>query len=457
MSSNLFHEPYRPQFHFTARVNWLNDPNGLVYYKGEYHLFYQYNPNIAPSGSDGDYKIWGHAISPDLVHWEIQPHAILPDQLGSIWSGSAVVDGENTSGFQIGTEKPIVAIYTAAGGTTIESQGQLFTQCIAYSLDRGRTWTKYPGNPVLGNVAGQNRDPKVVWNAPRHEWVMALYLHDHVYGFFASSNLKEWTYLHDLEMPGSSECPDFFPMRVQNDPTASGTGQEYWVFTGANGRYLVGTFDGTRFTPEEGPLQVDYGANYYAVQTFSDAPGARRIQIAWMAGGRYPGMPFNQQMSFPCEMALRQTDQGLRLVRQPVPEIATLYSRKHTWQNLTMQPGENPLAGIESELVDLQAEIEVGELDVFNFILHGQTMSYSVAEKLITVIDRSCEAIPENRRIKIRLLLDRTSLEVFVNDGQVSLTSCYVPDPSDRSLTFHASSNVKVLAMTLFELRSAWI
>src|SRR5678815_2351311 len=187
------------------------------------------------------------------------------------------------------------AIYTAAGGTSEESKGRPFTQCLAYSTDAGRTWTKYAHNPVLQHVRGENRDPKIAWHAPSKRWVMVLYLDRDDFAFYASADLKRWEHLQDMTVPGCSECPDFFP-------------------TAANGRYLVGSFDGVRFTPEAGgPQQVEFGNNYYAVQTYSDVPDGRRIQIGWMRGGRYPRMPFNQQMAFPHELRLKRTDNGLRL------------------------------------------------------------------------------------------------------------------------------------------------
>jgi sucrose-6-phosphate hydrolase SacC (GH32 family) len=451
MTSDLFHETYRPQFHFTPRVNWLNDPNGLVYYKGEYFLFYQYNPSVVPSGPTGDLKIWGLAISTDLVHWEIQPHAILPDRLGSIWSGSGVVDWGNTAGFQKGDEKTLVVIYTAAGGLLPESRDEKFTQCIAYSTDRGHTWTKYAGNPVLRHIIAGNRDPKLAWYAPKRQWVMALYKDGNTYAFFSSPDLKNWTHLHDMDVPGCSECPDFFPMHVEGEPD-----QERWVFTGANGQYLIGTFDGARFIPEVGPLQVDFGANYYAVQTYSDAPNGRRIQIAWMAGGQYPGMPFNQQMSFPCDVYLRRFPEGLRLCRMAAPEIATLHAQEHAWHDLVMQPGENPLADVTGELFDIRAEIEVGAQSVFEFTLRGQPISYSAAEQQITVLGKSAHVTPVDGRIQLQILVDRTSIEVFVNAGRISFTSCCLPDPDNRALEFNAASGVKVRSMQVYELKSAW-
>ncbi len=324
----LYDETYRPQFHFTAQKNWLNDPNGLVYYKGEYHLFFQHNPESTSWGN----MTWGHAVSKDMVHWQQLPHAIERDKLGTIFSGSAVVDWNNTSGFgQSGkdAEKPLVALYTAAGDTSPESKGQPFTQCLAYSIDQGRTWTKYAGNPVVKHIIGGNRDPKVIWYAPTKHWVMALYLDGIDYALLTSPDLKSWTQVQKMSLPGCGECPDFFELGVKGDGKT-----RKWVFTAANGQYLVGVFDGEKFTPEQPLQQVDFGANYYAVQSYSDIPPAdgRRIQIAWMTGGSYPQMPFNQQMSFPCELTLRKTEDGLRMYRWPVKEISNLYEKEQRWR-----------------------------------------------------------------------------------------------------------------------------
>ncbi len=256
VKSKLYQEVYRPQFHFTAKKNWLNDPNGLVYYKGEYHLFFQHNP----SGIDWGNIVWGHAVSLDMVHWKQLANAIEPDELGMIFSGSGVVDWNNTAGFQSGKERAMVNIYTSAG--------KPFTQSIAYSNDRGRTWTKYEKNPVLEHIAGKNRDPKVVWHASSKRWVMALYLDANNYALFSSPNLKQWTRLCDIQLSGCSECPDIFELPV--DGNAEKT---KWVFWGGDGHYIIGIFDGPyNFRRESEVLQSDWGANFYAAQTWNDIP-----------------------------------------------------------------------------------------------------------------------------------------------------------------------------------------
>lgn len=450
----LYGETYRPQFHFTAERNWLNDPNGLVFYKGEYHLFFQHNPQSTEWGN----MTWGHAISTDLVHWKQQPHALLPDALGTMFSGSGVVDWHNTAGFRPpnGKEETLAVLYTAAGDTSPESKGQPFTQCLAYSTDKGRTWTKYAGNPVLKHIEGGNRDPKVVWYEPTRDWIMTLYLDKNDFAFFASSDLKEWRLIQKITVPGCDECPDFFPMTVQGKPD-----QRKWVWTAANGKYLVGDFNGKTFTPETmQPLRGDYGRNFYAVQSYSDIPASdgRRIQIAWMRGGEYPQMSFNQQMSFPCELTLHQTADGWRIHRQPVKEIKTLSGKAQAWRNLSMSAGEaNPLRDLKGDLWDIEAEWELGDADEVGLTVRGEKIAYSVKDKKLSALDSSAPLEPENNRVKIRILADRTSLEVFGNNGQVSLTSCFLPRAKEMPLGLHvAGGTAKLISLKVIPLRSAW-
>jgi sucrose-6-phosphate hydrolase SacC (GH32 family) len=445
-----FDETYRPQFHFTPKVNWTNDPNGLVYYKGEYHLFFQHNP----FGINWGNMTWGHAVSRDLVHWEYLPHAIEPDELGTIFSGSAVVDHHNTTGFNAGREKAIVAIYTAAGGTSEASKGKPFTQCIAYSADRGRTWTKWQGNPVLGHIAAENRDPKVVWHAPTRRWVMALYLKDSDFALYRSADLKVWEPLQTIAMPDCGECPDFFEAPIVGEP-----GQTTWVLTAANGRYMTGAFDGTRFTPDGPPRHADYGANFYAVQTYSDIPGSdgRRIQIAWMNGGAYPRMPFNQQMSFPCALTVRRTSDGLRLFRWPVREIERLRGEGRKVAGRTLVPGTEVTLDGKSELWDVRAEFEVGDRGSVGLRVRGEPIVYDAGARTLSCLGRSAPLEPLRGRIRLRVLVDRTSIEAFGNDGRVSLTSCVLLRSREQGVSaFAEGAQAKLVSLTGHELRSAW-
>ncbi|MGQ9731244.1 MAG: glycoside hydrolase family 32 protein [Candidatus Zipacnadales bacterium] len=446
-----YQETYRPQFHFTARRGWHNDPNGLVYYEGEYHLFFQHNPH----GTDWGNMTWGHAVSPDLVHWRQMEHAIYPDELGTIFSGSGVVDWENTTGFATEGRRPLVCIYTSAGGTNLESQGRPFTQSIAYSLDGGRTFRKYEGNPVLQNLTGNNRDPKVIWHNPTRTWIMALYLDGNEYGLFESPDLKHWQKLQTFLLDGATECPDFFPLPVDNNPT-----NIKWVFWGANGRYLLGAFDGRTFTPEGETLpSVDNGGNFYAAQTWNDIPeeDGRRIQIAWMAGGSYPNMPFNQQMSFPCVLTLRTTPEGVRLHREPVREIELLHKREHSWTNVMLRPSHNLLSKLRGDLFHIIADIVPGNASEIGFDLRGEKLVYSVAEATLSCLGRSVRLGNLENTIGLEILLDRTSIEVFAHHGYVSMSSCFLPELSNRSLGLYTvGGTAQLRSLKVWELMSAW-
>ncbi len=442
VKDKLYQEVYRPQFHFTAKKNWLNDPVGLVYYEGEYHLFFDHDP----SNIEWANIVWGHAVSSDMVNWKQLVNAIEPDELGMIFSGSGVVDWHNTAGFQSGKEAAMVNIYTSAG--------KPFTQSIAYSNDRGRTWTKYKKNPVLGHIIGTNRDPKVIWHAFSKRWVMALYLDGNDYVLFSSSNLKQWTRLCDIQLPGSSECPDIFELPVDGDKENT-----KWVFWGANGNYIMGTFDGLIFRRESEVLQSDGGANFYAAQTWSDIPSSdgRRLQIAWMRGGKYPGMPFNQQMSFPCQLRLQTTLEGIRLYRQPIKEIKNIHQKEYSWNNQILEPDENLLSHIQGELFHIQTEIEVGNVDEFGFILRGKSIRYIPATNELLCLGKSASLRPLQGRIKLEILLDRTSLEIFANDGRISMSFCFLPDPRDRNLKIYSSAGkIRIVSLKVYELGSIW-
>ena len=421
--ADYYNEPLRPQFHFTAPTGWLNDPNGLVFYAGEYHLFYQHNPH----GTNWGNMTWGHAVSRDLVHWEPLPLAILPDARGHAFSGSAVVDWQNAAGFG---REALLAFYTAAGDQVTPSQP--YTQCLAASTDRGRTWTKFAGNPILNEITPGNRDPKVFWHDPSQRWVMALYVGvagRHTIQFFTSTDLKQWQWRSTRD--GFYECPDIFELDGR------------WVLFGADGRYVVGSFDGERFTVASGKHTSDWGTNFYAAQTFNDIPAAdgRRILIGWMLGGQYPGMPFNQQMTFPCELALRE---GL-LCKWPVREIATLHETAY----------DTP--GLEGELFDIAAEIDPGNALECGFDVRGHSIRYVVGDQELFSGKQAVRLPLENGRFRIRLLVDRTSIELFGNGGRVTSSSCFLPDSNNRRVEFVTTGGTaRLISFTAWKLRSAW-
>ncbi len=323
----------RPLYHFTPPANWINDPNGLVYYAGEYHLFYQYHPGSTIWGP----MHWGHAVSTDLVNWQQLPIALYPDALGAIFSGSAVIDWHNTAGFG---QEAMIALFTHNS-----AQGQ--SQSLAYSTDKGRTWSKYAGNPVISAPAGEKdfRDPKVFWVANGDyagHWVMLLAVSDSIW-VYTSTNLKNWLFVSEFgEEHGSHtgvwETPDLFKLAVDDGAATR------WVLTVGVGagatvaeqgtQYFVGHFDGAAFTNENPPeivLRADYGPDFYAGQGWNDAPDHRPIWIAWMSNWIYartiPTGAWRGAMSVPRSLGLRTTPDGIRLVQSLIPELAKLRTR----------------------------------------------------------------------------------------------------------------------------------
>ncbi len=383
---------------------------------------------------------WGHAISDDLFEWREQPIALYPRQYGDwCFSGSAVVDEHNTSGFKTGDDDLLVLAYTSTG------RGE----CIAYSNDAGRTWTEYAENPVVSHTG---RDPKLVWHAPTKKWVMAVY--DETDGkrwiaFYTSPDLKKWDFASRIE--GFFECPDLFALEVDDD-----TNRERWVLYGADGRYMLGQFDGRKFTPESGKHQLWYG-NFYAAQTFSNAPDDRRVQIGWGQGITFPGMPFNQQMTVPVELSLRTTTDGARMFAWPVEEIESLRSMANAFADVRVAPGDNPLEDISGELLDIEAEIEPGDAEECGFVLRGQTITYNAKRHEIECGKHKAPLAPSGGVLRLRLLVDRGSIEIFGNSGQIALSSAVTPDPKNKSLSFFArGGNVQLRSLTVYELRSAW-
>lgn len=446
-AASLYHEALRPQFHFSAQHGWLNDPNGLVYYNGEYHLFFQHSPF-----SWGDaLKHWGLAVSRDLVHWREAGEALYPDDLGPMWSGSAVVDWKNTSGFGKGGKPPLVLIYTAAGNP--------FTQCIAYSTD-GRTFTKYAGNPVIPNVTPGNRDPRVFWYEPAQRWAVAVYVEKdghHTIHFFTSPNLRDWT-LSGVTVGGANgdnflyECPDIFAMPLDGNPL-----QQKWILTAANSEYAVGTFDGTKFTAETAKLPGQRGRGFYAAQTFNDEPHGRRIQIGWMQTAT-PGMPFNQSMSLPLELRLISTPDGPRLTWTPARELESLRANSHAMGAVTLHEGDaNPLAAINGELFEIHAEFAPGDAREVALNVRGVPVVWDAARQEIAVNGHRAPAPLRDGKQRLTIYVDRTSLEVFASDGLTYVPMPLNLKPEDKSLalTVHGGT-VSFSRLDVHALRSAW-
>ncbi len=456
----VYQERSRGQVHFSAGRGWINDPNGLAFYRGEYHLFFQHNPH---GWNWGDMH-WGHATSRDLVHWEEHPDALQPDKIGPIFSGSTVVDWGNTSGLGHPGDPPLVLIYTAAGPRGGEA--------IASSTD-GRTFAKYVRNPVIGKFVTGDRDPKVLWHSPTRRWVMVLYggphrpggertadglpSEQHTLYFFTSPNLRDWTLASTLRGGVGDdhylyECPDLFELPVDGNPA-----DRKWVLRTANCAYAVGRFDGRSFQPESSRIPGVVGKGCYAPQTFSDTPDGRRIEIAWFKTVT-PGMPFNQSLTIPHELKLTATPAGPRLARFPVREMDSLRVRSHELGPVNLRPGSpNSLSGINAELVELRAAFDPGEKGVVSFTIRGARIAYDAATGELAVNDLRATVPRRGGGQSITVYCDRTGLEVFASGGLVYVPLPFQPEPGDRSLGAKVEAGeAKFTELVVYELGSIW-
>lgn len=438
--SLIYHEANRPQFHFTTRRGWINDPNGLVYHNGEYHLYYQHNP----FERDWENMHWGHAVSRDLVHWHELPTALHPDHMGTMFSGSAVIDHDNDSGFGSPSNPALVAAYTiAAPGRQMQG--------IAYSLDNGRTFTKYSANPVIDSKeqwdSGDTRDPKLFKYADH--WVMVLNERDG-HSIYTSPNLRDWTY--KSHTTGFWECPDLFELPVDGDPT-----RRLWVMYGASGTYMLGHFDGERFTPISGKHRYTAGTGY-AAQTYSDIPDddGRRIQISWSRIG-HPGMNFNGMMLLPTELTLRTTKDGPRLASKPVREVEQLCSAIGSWTDLTQQQANDILSGLgPKDRLRLRFTVELSHATDATLNLDGQRLvDYDMNGTTLNGWFYSPQD-PTGMQLTADVYIDRTSVEVFVEDGLFSYSlPRHLRDDASHLLSF-GGNRLTIKSLELFDIASIW-
>jgi sucrose-6-phosphate hydrolase SacC (GH32 family) len=480
VAAPAYEEPLRPRFHFTPARNFMNDPNGLVFYKGEYHLFYQHNP----FGIVWGHMSWGHAVSRDLLHWQHLPVALREDDGVMIFSGSAAVDWKNSSGLCRGEANDpscLVAVYTGHGHNKQ-------TQNLAYSNDRGRTWTKYAGNPVIDLGLENFRDPKVFWHEATNRWVLVTVLSDqHKVRLFASRDLKTWETLSDFGPAGATggvwECPDLFSLPVDGNPS-----NVRWVLDvdinpgaphgGSGGQYFIGRFEGTRFVNDNPPdttLWVDQGKDFYATISFSDIPQSdgRRIWMGWISNWLYaneePTATWRGAQSIPRELALRRLPEGIRLVQTPIKELASL--------RVNATPKD---VGARGSALPASAEIEV-EIPRGGWHETGVRFSNATGEEVLVGVTTSpTEAFIDRRRARriawhneypgrhagaarwidgrmtLRILFDRSVIEVFVNNGEQVLTDrVYPASPYDRVSWLRADPPPGGRAR-LWELRSVW-
>ena len=461
---------WRPVYHFSPQWGWMNDPNGMVYKDGEYHLFYQYNPY----GSRWGNMNWGHAISRDLVSWEHQPEAISPDGLGTIFSGSAVVDKDNTAGFGANA---IVAFYTQASARQMQS--------IAYSTDNGRTFHKYAGNPVLTADVPDFRDPKVSWNEATRKWIMVLAVGQEI-RFYSSPNLKDWTYESNFgegqgNHGGVWECPDLFELPV------AGTNQKKWVlivninpggpFGGSATQYFVGSFDGHKFVNEspKATKWMDYGKDHYATVTWSNAPQNRVIALAWMSNWQYanevPTMQFRSSNSVPRDLKLFVKDGETYMQSAPSPELLKLRGTKVMSKSFSV--GKSYTIGKlmddnkgTYEILMTVRQKKQGNLSFRLQNEQGEEIEYRLdmgKRELTCIRDKSGETAfskdfitpsvtqVDGGDLELRFFIDRCSVEAFANDGRFVMTSLVFPHTPYNKVTFSAEGgSVQVKNFTVY-------
>ena len=481
-----YKKQHRPQFHFSPPGNWMNDPNGMVYYKGEYHLFYQYHPDSAVWGP----MHWAHAVSKDLVHWYNLPVVLYPDSLGYIFSGSAVIDWNNTSGLQTSEHPPMIALFTHHNENKQKKGRKDYQyQSIAYSNDMGRNFTKYKHNPVILNPGEADfRDPKISWNESLQMWIMVLAAGQKV-KFYCSPNLLQWEFLSDFGKNAGAhggvwECPDLFMLKSGN--TAK------WILVvnitpgapngGSGTQYFIGDFDGRKFINDNDNntiLWLDYGPDNYAGVSWSDIPeeDGRRIFIAWMSNWDYavkvPTPAWRGAMTLPRSLTLRNTEYGLRLALNPVTELKKLRINKKNpeWDTDSVIQ----LSGLSELIIDI--DLTGSTAETFGFIFSNRLNEQLVVGFNILLnqfyIDRTksgktdffpsfparhvAPRIVKDNILNIHLYLDYSSLELFTDNGCVSMTEIFFPNENfDRVSFFQNNGKVTIIESQLFELDSIW-
>jgi fructan beta-fructosidase len=450
---DYYTESYRPQFHFSPEEKWMNDPNGLVYHQGIYHLFYQYYPEDIEWGP----MHWGHATSKDLIRWEHKPVALFPDDNGYIFSGSAVVDTKNTSGFGTVENPPLVAIFTYHHP---DKETHFQTQGIAYSLDNGDTWAKYEGNPVIVGDPKDFRDPKVFWNNKEGLWSMLLVAGDHLQ-IWNSQNLIDWekvsVFGNDQGAHGGVwECPDMFQLRVE------GSDEEKWVLFisinpgapngGSGTQYFIGDFDGKTFTSDQTEERwVDWGTDNYAGVTYNNVPSGERLFIGWMSNWAYaedtPTEKWRSAMTVPRKLSLRKIGNTYDLIGYPIKDLDNIIS-KGSSKTVTIESNSVKTIsydGLQQSQIRFTTDSRDFSMDIENDLGEEVVLSWDNHQKLF-LLDRSKSGKKEFKEsfahslqkmpipnlldgnMEVRILIDWSSVEIFINEGQYVMTAQVFPN-----------------------------
>jgi fructan beta-fructosidase len=484
-AQNFYHEMYRPQVHFSPKEKWTNDPNGMVFYKGVYHLFFQYYPDSTVWGP----MHWGHATSKDLIHWQQQPIALYPDSLGYIFSGSAVVDFNNSSGLGSKGKIPLIAVFTSHDPKgRRQHKNDYENQSLAFSLDEGKTWTKYANNPVLKNPGITDfRDPKVMWYAPQKKWVMTLATKDRV-TFFSSKNLLDWKkeseFGNDAGAHGGVwECPDLFPL---ND-----NGKEVWVLVvnlnpggpnkGSATQYFLGTFNGNAFVANSTNTKwLDYGPDEYAGITWSNT-GQRKIFLGWMSNWLYanlvPTKRWRNAMTLPRELHIIHVGKEMYVASVPVKELNKIQVKPVSLQNVKVQNGVDLSRLIKKDItIPFRLNLELNANANFSL-----TLSNDLGEQLLLGYDKesnqyfidrthsgktdfqkdfaarhAAPRLTENTNMNLSIIVDESSIELFADDGLTVMTSIFFPGKPYDHLGIEDDKNVVFKKLEYITMQDIW-
>lgn len=477
-------EEYRPQIHFSPKANWVNDPNGMVYHNGVYHLFYQHHPYSNIWGP----MHWGHATSRDLIHWKHEPIALYPDGLGTIFSGSAVVDKNNTSGFGKNGQAPLVAIFTHHDDKAAkEGKTDFQNQSLAYSNDNGKTWIKYSGNPVLKSPGITDfRDPKVMWYESQKKWVMTLATQDRI-TFYSSHDLKTWEkeseFGKDIGAHGGVwECPDLFSF--------DNNGKKVWVLivsinpggpnNGSATQYFIGDFDGKTFNPSHTDTRwIDYGPDNYAGITWSNT-GSRKIFIGWMSNWLYanqvPTTTFRNAMTIPRELKLKHVGNEIFVTSQPVAELSKIQSKPIVVQNVRIENNLDLIKKVGKVSLPCRINLSFDEIKDFSFVLAndaGEEIVIGVDKKQNQFyIDRAKSGKTEfqndfsgrhvaprlitDRKMNISLLIDVSSVELFADEGLTVMTSLFFPNKPYNQVNIQSADAILIKKIECIGMRGIW-
>jgi len=447
-----YDQPLRPQVHYTPITGQIGDATGLILYKGIYHLFYMYDEW---SRSRRFNKSWGHAVSSDLVFWEQRPQILNTRLDNAPGSGSGIVDWNNTLGLQSGVEKTLVVFYTDYGRGT----------SIAFSRDAGKTWIRHKDNPVIPRHEARNdRDAKVFWYKPDQSWRLILY-ERLGFTFYKSHDLLNWERLSRLE--GFHECPDFLEIPVDGDQK-----NKKWVLIDGDGSYRIGDFDGTSFTSSMENTYANRGVardawngadrELYATQAWShsyegDGP-FYQMGFMHLPHGADHDRTWSQQQIFPVELTLESIGGDVRLCRNPINAIKQLRYDSHFWNDQDVRPEDNPLAELDGDVFEIIAEIEPGQAKQVGFRIRGETLTYSVPDERLTFMESDASLPIADGTVKLRMIVDRGSVEVYANQGEITFTKLFYPDPSNMDLeVFSNGGTARIRAMEAYRLHSIWL